>query len=82
MRGCRCEGARYRALATAAVARCGGGVEPLRPTDENTNAATNRTAVAARRRFGVSHPMWWLWSHDRTPLAPAIAAITQPAHMA
>jgi hypothetical protein len=70
-------------LVRAGVAWCdGAGVdEPLSATEEMTNAATNNAIVAARSRRGVSHVMWWLWSHERVPLAPAIAAITQPAHI-
>ncbi len=38
--------------------------------------------VAARSRGGVSHVMWRDWSHERTPVAPAAAAMAHPAHMA
>lgn len=58
------------------------GVEPLRPTEEMPNAAMNSVAVPARIRLGVSHVWWRACNHDRVPLAPAIAAMTQPAHMA
>ncbi len=40
-----------------AAARFVAALDPLKPTDETPNAATNSTAVAARSRFGVSHPM-------------------------
>ena len=44
--------------------------------------ATSKAIVAARRRWGVSQVVCWAWSQERTPLAPAAAAITHPAHMA
>jgi hypothetical protein len=34
-------------------------VEPLSPTDENPNAATNIAIVAAFSRRGVSQVAWW-----------------------
>jgi hypothetical protein len=50
-------------------------------TDDPTTAAVKRATVAARRRRGVSQVRCRAWSHDRAPLAPAIAAIAQAAHM-
>jgi hypothetical protein len=58
-----------------------GGVELLMPTEEIANAATSSAIVTARMRRGVSQVRCWVWSHARTPLAPAVAAITHPAHM-
>jgi hypothetical protein len=57
-------------------------LEPLRPMLDTANAAVTRAMVAMRILRGVSHVRWRAWSHDRTPLAPAAAAIAHPAHMA
>jgi hypothetical protein len=49
-------------------------------TDDPITAAVKSATVAARRRLAVSQVRWRVWSHDRAPLAPAIAAIAQAAH--
>jgi hypothetical protein len=65
------------------AAGCAGraGVEPLTVTDEPIAAAVKRPTVATFMRRGVSHVVWRVWSQERAPLAPAIAAIAQTAHM-
>ena len=60
---------------------CGAGVEPLGLTDEMPNAAPNSASVAARSRLGVSQVWCGARSNERAPVAPAIVAITQPAHI-
>ena len=61
---------------------CEPGVEPLIVTDEPIAAAVKSVIVAARMRFGVSQVACCACSQERAPLAPAIAAIAQAAHMA
>ena len=57
-----------------------GVVEPLKPIEDTPVASTNRVAVAARIRRGVSHVKWSVCSQDRAPEALAIAVIAQRAH--
>jgi ketosteroid isomerase-like protein len=44
-------------------------------------AAAKIPTVATFMRRGVSQVSWRAWSHERAPVAPAIAAIAQAAHM-
>ena len=71
------------AATTGAAPWCAGdaGVEPLIPTDETPEAATTNAIVTAFIRFGVSQVRCCACSHARAPLAPAVAAMMQPAHM-
>ena len=69
-------------LEVAARWWCCPGVDPLIVTDEPIAAAVKSVIVAALIRRGVSHVVCCACSHDRAPLAPAIAAIAQAAHMA
>jgi hypothetical protein len=58
------------------------GVEPLTVTDEPIAAAVKRPTVATFMRRGVSQVVCRVWSQERAPLAPAIAAMAHTAHMA
>ena len=50
-------------------------------TDEPIAAAVKSVIVATLMRRGVSHVVCCACSQERAPLAPAIAAIAQAAHM-
>ena len=58
-----------------------GFVEPLNPTLGMTTAITHSAIVTAFIRFGVSQVKWRACSQERTPVAPAAAAMAHPAHM-
>lgn len=47
------------------------------PTEEIANATTTSPIVTAFIRFGVSQVRCRVWSQARTPLAPAVAAMTR-----
>ena len=49
---------------------------------ETTVAMANTATVVRRSRSGVNHAQPRFCSQARTPLAPAIAVIAHPAHMA
>ncbi len=51
------------------------------PTEETPKAATTNAIVTALMRLGVSQVRCCACSHARTPLAPAVAAMTHAAHM-
>jgi hypothetical protein len=53
----------------------------LRPTVDPIVAAAKMLAVATFILRGVNQVSWRAWSHERAPLAPAIAAIAHAAHM-
>jgi hypothetical protein len=57
-------------------------VEPLRPIVDTSVATTKAAIVARRRRSGVTNDHPRVCNQARSPLAPAIADIAQPAHMA
>lgn len=56
-------------------------VEPESVIDEPSIATTKPAIVSIRSRRGVSQPRWCACSHERTPLAPANAAIAHAPHM-
>lgn len=73
----------YRGAWCAGAGLCGcvSGVEfPLRATDEPRAAAVKIPTVATFIRRGVSQLVCRAWSHERVPLAPAIAAMAHTAH--
>src|SRR5205807_3927178 len=55
--------------------------DPAIVTDDPIVAAVKRLTVTTFIRRGVSHVACCACSHDRAPVAPAIAAIAHAAHM-
>ena len=53
---------------------------PLTSVADANSAAETSTIVAIRRRRGVSHENFFAPSHDRAPVAPAVAAIAFSMH--